>query len=183
MTFDYKGYPLHFIQKQPSNDESDHLFTLIYKFYSPVTNYYYVLRAEYHKEDVFALKFYCKKDKRSDYKYSKIINKGDVGNILISCALAVPLLLKDYPSASFAFAGARSIDFDSRKVENYQKNQRFRIYRDVAAKKFGNKTFAHYEFEDLSAYLLLNRQYEDVEEHKEAIISMFASTYNNLPDI
>lgn len=183
MTFDYPGYPLEFIQKQLSKDSSAHLYTLIYKFYSPVTKYHYILRAEYHEENVFAIKFYCKKDKRSDYKYSKIINKGDIGNILMSCALVLPLLLNEYPTASFAFAGARSIDFKSRKVENYITNQRFRIYRDIVAKKFGTKTFAHYEFENLSAYLLVNRHNINIVQQKDFIVNMFASTYENLPDI
>ncbi|SFQ66355.1 hypothetical protein [Flavobacterium akiainvivens] len=183
MTFDYQGYPLEFLQKQPCKDKSAHLFTLLYKFYSPVTHYHYILRAEYHEFDVFAIKFYCVKDKHSEYKYSKIVNKGDIGNILITCALAVPMLLIDYPTASFAFAGARSIDFKSRKVENYQKNQRFRIYSNIVAKKFGNKTFAHYEYEDISAYLLVNKSAANIDEKEREIVAMFAANYDNLPDV
>ena len=75
MEFDFPGYPVKFIQRQRCKDPSAHLFTLIYKFYSPVTKYHYVIRAEYHEEDVFAMKFYCKKDRKSDTKYAKIINR------------------------------------------------------------------------------------------------------------
>lgn len=156
MTFDYPGYPLNFIQKRVCNDNSAHLFTIIYKFYSPITKYNYIINADYHEEDVFAIKFYCSKDKRSKYKYNKIVNKGDIGNIFITCAKTVPLLLKEYPNASFGFCGARSVDSRSRKAENYSNNQRFRIYKNIVSLKFGTKTFTHYEYERISSYLLIN---------------------------
>lgn len=57
MRFDVPGYLLKFIQKEPSRDDSAHEFTYIHKFYSPVTGYNYILRADYHKEDVFAINF------------------------------------------------------------------------------------------------------------------------------
>ena len=84
MTFDYPGYSLKFVQKRPCKDGTAHLFTLIYKFYSPITRYIYIFHADFHEENVFALKFYAKKDRHSDYKYSKLTNKGDVANILIT---------------------------------------------------------------------------------------------------
>lgn len=182
MNFNYDGYELNFIQKQPCPDSSSHLYTLIYKFLSPVTKLQYVLRAEYHEEDVFAIKFYCKKDKRSDFKYSKIINKGDVGNIFITCAKVVPLLLKDYPSASFGFTGARSID-SKQKVENYQNNQRFRLYRYIVALKFGTTTFSHYQYEHVSSYLLVNKKNNSSKAKERALVDMFCRTYTDLQDI
>ena len=183
MIFDYPGYPLKFIQKEPCKDNSAHLYTLIYKFFSPITKFHYILRAEYHEEHVFAVKFYCVKDKHSEYKYSKIVNKGDLGNILMTCIKVVPLLLSEYPTVSFGFAGSRSVDFRSKKVEGYINNQRFRIYKDIVALKFGTKTFTHYEYEKISAYLLVNKKSENVIEKQEAIVKMFSQTYNNLPDV
>ena len=174
MTFDFSGYDLHFIQKERSQDDSAHRFTYIYKFYSPVTRYIYILRAEYHIENVFAIKFYCKKDKGNEYKYSKIINKGDIGNILITCAKVIPLLLQEFPTASFGFIGARTLDKTSRKVESYINNQRFRVYKNVIAKKFGSITFEHIEYSEVSGYLLINRSSSHNLLNKEnAIKSMF----------
>ena len=183
MTFDYTGYKLKFIQKQTCQDESGHLFTLIYKFYSPKTKYHYVIRAEYHEQDVFAVKFYCKKDKRSSNKYSKIVNRGDIGNILITCAKVVPLLLEEYPTACFAFAGARSIDPIFKKVEPFTNTQRFLIYKKIAAIKFGPKTFAHIPYETISSYLLVNRYYKDINKKEKELKEMFAKTYENLIEI
>src|SRR5690606_8146966 len=92
-----------------------------------------------------------------DYKYSKIINKGDVGNILITCAKAIPLILQQHPTASFGFVGARTLDKASGKVESYNNNQRFTIYSYIVAQKFGKITFEHMEYPEISGYLLINR--------------------------
>lgn len=183
MTFDYPGYELNFIQKEPCRDGSAHKFTLVYKFFSPVTRYFYILRADYHEGDVFAIKFYCKKDRHSLFKYSKIVNRGDLGNIIITCFKVVPLLLKSYPSASFGFAAARSIDEKTKKVEFYTKNQRFEIYRYISPLKFGMITFAHFEYEAISSYILVNRSCPDIDAKEREIVNMLSDTYNTLLDV
>ena len=124
-------------------------------FYILLTKYWYILNADYHNEDVFAIKFYCKKDSKSDYKYSKIINKGDFGNILVSCAKVIPLLLETYPTASFAFCASRSVDSKNNTVEQLPLNQRFQTYRYIAEKKFGPITFTHFEYPHISCYLMV----------------------------
>ena len=89
MTFDYNGYDLKFIQCDKCNDESKHLYKKIYKFFSPITHYSYIIRAEYHELDVYAIKFYCKQFRHSDFKYSKIVSrlKGT-----LSTSPSIPLL-------------------------------------------------------------------------------------------
>ncbi|HWZ03824.1 MAG TPA: hypothetical protein VNX40_09450 [Mucilaginibacter sp.] len=184
MNFDYPGYPLKFVQKRPCKDGSSHLFTLVYKFHSPITKYIYILHADYHEENVFAIKFYAKKDRNSDYKYSLLTNKGDVGNILITCLKAIPLILKDYPDASFGFIGSRTIDMESKTAEDYGNNQRFRIYRRIIDKKIGLNIFEHYVYEPISGYLLVNKSArQDIDIKKKAITKMFQETYHNLPDL
>ena len=183
MTFDYPGYEIKFIQKRSIKDGTAHLFTFVYKFHSPVTKYNYIINADYHQEDVFAVKFYCKKDKRSIYKYSKIVNKGDLPNILMTCAKIVPVLLLHFPNASFGFASARTVDIASKKAESFKNNQRFRIYRQLIPLKFGNLTFAHYEYEEISAYLLLNRCNSNIELKELNIKIMLTETYNELHDL
>ncbi len=94
-----KDYNLNFIQTHPVNDNTDNLKSYIYTFRSPKTKLNYVLTAGLHENDFFAIKL----DKRSNNRYSKVINKGDVGNILVTCAKVIPLLLKMFPNASFGF--------------------------------------------------------------------------------
>lgn len=183
MTFDYEGYKIRFIQKEPCRDESAHLYTLVYKFFSPVTRYFYILRADYHEHDFFAVKFYCKKDKRSDNKYSKVINKGDIGNILITCAKIVPYLLIDYPNSSFGIAGARTIDPVSKTIETYYNNQRFRLYNYIIPKKIGQKTFAHFAYREISGYLLVNRTSGDIVKKERELREMLVTTYSQIHDL
>ncbi|GGH82197.1 hypothetical protein HNQ91_005744 [Filimonas zeae] len=177
MTFDYPGYPLKFIQRDWCRDSSDHISTYIYKFYSPITTYHYIVRAEYHKHDVFAIKFYCKKDRKSEYKYSKIVNRGDLGNIIMSCAKVIPLLLGDYPRASFSFAASRSIDSSNNTIEDAPDTQRFRMYKYMIPIKFGFRTFNHIAYDIISSYLLHNRNSES---NQSDIENMFKNSYTNL---
>lgn len=183
MTFDYPGYQIKFIQKDVCKDTSKHLFTLIYKFYSPVTRYHYIIQVAEHSGDVFAVKFYCKKDRRSDHKFSKITNKGDLGNILNSCLSVIPDILYRNPKASFAFAGASSVDLRSRKREKNTTTQRYRIYKYIVSILIGQDTLAHFQYDRLSSYLLINRKVGDGTAKEISIKKMFSETYLNLEDI
>jgi hypothetical protein len=132
---------------------------------------------------VFAIKFYAKKDRHSDYKYSQLTNRGDVANILITCLKSVSLILQDYPEASFGFIGSRTIDKESRTVEAFENNQRFRVYKRIVEQKIGFSTFEHYVYESISGYLLINKTGNRREEKEKVITKMFARTYQNLTDI
>lgn len=81
-----------------------------------------------------------------------------------------------------SLTGARSIDL-KHKVEDYERNQRFRIYRILIAAKFGTQTFAHYEYDHLSSYLLVNRLCGDVYTKERELVRMFIQTYNDLLDV
>lgn len=183
MSFDSPGYPLKFIQRDRCKDETSHQFTYIYKFCSPRTKLQYIIRADFHEEDVFSIKFYVQQHSKSDYKYSKVTNKGDVGNILASCVKVIPHLLQQYPKASFGLIGGRTIDKKANKAESYEENQRFRIYRKYASQKIGSKTFTHVEYSSISAYLLINNVNTNIEEKEGLIKKMFIKTYPDLLNI
>lgn len=92
----------------------------------------------------------------------------------LTCASIIPTLLKEHPYASFAVNGAESLDLESDKIESRNKNQRFRIYRTMALNLFGRKTFEHVQYEDVSSYLLINRENcSDINEKAERIKRMF----------
>lgn len=179
MTFDYPGYDLKFIQKEPCNDTTAHEYTLVYKFFSTVTRLHYIVRADYHKGDVFAIKFYCKQHRRSERKYNIITNKGDLGNILVTCAKVIPLLLESYPSASIGFSGARTIDRQKR-AEGYYNNQRYKIYKRLIPMKIGRATFEHVAYDRISSYLLINRNSVDILQKEKELKEMFIDTYTDL---
>lgn len=181
-------YELKFIQKDKCKDGSDHLFTYVYKFFCKETKLHYIIRAEYHNENIIALKFYCKKDRGSKYKYNKIINKGSftsVIKILGTCTALIPDLLEKHPDCSVGLCSARSIDFTNPKklTENLQNNQRFRIYSQFIQDRIGNKTFTHIEYPSISSYMLINNNIDNIDQKEKQIKEMFERTYQTIPDI
>ena len=174
-------FSLCFVQKEKAFKGRDAFdYALVYKFYTESTNrcqsLKYILRVEAY-EDVFAIKFYVARDRSLDDKYNRIIKAHDyrnVSRIFITCASIIPVLLKQYPNASFAVNGAESVDLESDKMESRNKNQRFRIYRTIALNLFGRETFEHFQYEHISSYLLINRAgCEDIEIKAEQIKKMF----------
>ena len=47
----------------------------------------------------------------------------------------------------------------------------------------GEETFAHYAYEEISGYLLVNRSASDPDAKEELITQMFVRTYQNLLDL
>lgn len=181
-------YALKFIQKSICKDDSEHLCTYVYKFFVEEIKLHYIIRAEYHNENVIALKFYCKKDKKSPYKYNKIINKCNyttVIKILETCMLLIPKFLELHPRCSFALCSSRTIDFanPNKLTEAIKENQRFRVYSRFIQDRIGNKTFTHFEYPDISSYLLVNNSNKNVEQTERKISEMFSRTYVTVPDI
>lgn len=177
MTFSYPGYNLKFIQTKQCQDGSGHLKSFIYKFFSPITKLNYIVIADHHKGDVFGVKFYCKKDKTSQHKYSKLVNKGDRGNVLMSCANVIPLLLAEFPSASFTIMASRSVDKHNKWTEPVGNNQRYRLYEYIVPLKFGTATFEHVKNPANSTYMLFNRKSSVT---KDWIKIMLQATYPDL---
>lgn len=176
-------YKCYFIQKaSPSLDDAFD-FSYIYKFYTDKTVAYqrlkYIIRVEAHGT-VFAIKFYAARDRKLDNKYNKIIKAhGYIESlrIFVTCAYLVPELLEKHPNFSFAINGARSIDLSSDKIEGKRNNQRFRIYKTIANLLFSRSKFEHFEFEEISSYLLVNRECGDVYKKKDEIKEMFLDRY------
>ncbi|MDP9956601.1 hypothetical protein J2X97_002260 [Epilithonimonas hungarica] len=134
------------------------------------------------------MKFYCKKDRRSDYKYNKIINKGtfsSVIKILNTCISLIPVLLEKHPACSFGLCSSRSIDFSNpeKLTEDLPSNQRFRIYSQYIQGRVGNITFTHIEYPSISSYILLNNNVDDIDKEERNIVEMFERTYRTIPDI
>jgi len=179
LIFIKEPYELIYIMKEYEEDNSDHVFTNLYRFTSTDNGLTYILRAEYHKGDVFGIKFYAKPHANSKKKYSLLTNKGYALRIFQTCASVVPLLLKEYPAASFGLIGSRLLDEMREEIELPQRNIRFRIYEKVARDLFGEETFKHYSYPRISGYLLLNRK-NNIKQSKEFIEEMFIQNYRDI---
>ncbi len=152
----------------------------VYKFYSSKTDLNYIVLADEHAYNFFAIKFYVQRDRKLDYKYSRVVNKGDVSNILVTVSKCIVMLLKRFPNASFGFIGSRTIDYSGMRVEKKEKNQRFNIYSHHIPAIIGEKTFKHRAFKESSSYLLLNRINPDLTQLERNIIKEVQKTYPSL---
>lgn len=180
-----RPYDIHFIQKaSPGDGDAFHL-SYIYKFRSNKTDKYqslkYIIRVEVI-DDIYAIKFYAARDRKLDNKYNRIIkahNYSGTLRIFVTCASIVPIILEDYPLASFIINGAQSLDLKSNKIEDRANNQRFRLYKNVAIRLFGKEVFEHYEFPEISSYLIVNRRKcSDIEEKKNRIKETLLNIYD-----
>lgn len=180
--FNSKEYKIIYVQKSSPSKSDDFVLAEIYKFFSVdkdgKNDFKYIIRAELHKHNVFAVKFYAARDRKLESKYSRLTNRRDAAKVIITCASVLPLLLEKYSNASFAFNSSRTIDIHSDKIEGPLNNQRFRIYRHVTDGMVGRNTFEHYEFPEISSYLLVNRKScSNPDKSKETIRDMFVDTY------
>ena len=177
-----RGYTLNFIQCDKATYVPCHTFTYVFKFKSEKTNTPYVVQVAEHINDFYVVKFYAKKHRKSSRKYSLIVNDGDPVNVLITCLKAIPEILKINPNASFGFLGARTFDRYSRKIESYNNNQRYRIYKEHINQLLGNKTFTHKYISKSSSYALYNNKLPDIEAYHNSIKSMIKKHYDSVLD-
>lgn len=101
----------------------------------------------------------------------------------MTCVKVVPMLLLTYSKASFGFGAARTYGSITNRVESYENNQRFRLYKKLPALKFGEVTYAHFKYERISCYLLVNRSCNSIDIKERTVVQMFSNPYRGLPDI
>lgn len=178
------GYPIRFIQKRKLYNGNGHNSTHIFTFQSQSNGLKYVINVEEYNEDLYAIKFYPKCLRKSDFKYNKIINKGDVINVLMTCASVIPYFLAINSNASFGFVGSRTINSETYTfVENYIDNKRYRIYSYLIKEVIGDKTFVHIEYENISGYLLININSNDILTKESNIKTMLNEIYTFVEEL
>lgn len=108
------------------------------------------------------MKFYASRDKRNDDGKYHIVH-GDVGyrgfvSLLRTTLAVLQQLSVDYTECSFVVKGANTRDYRIKYEESDVENQRFNIYRYYLLNSVGEQTFAHYQYKEISAYLLVSKE-------------------------
>lgn len=178
-------YVLKHIQIDRKRDTSngDPEITHIYSFFAESKKYNslfkYIVRAEKY-EDCFAIKYYCSRCKHSEYKYSRVLNlfsAMETKRIMETSASVIPDILNRYPNSSFAFNGSRTFD-RSAYIEVPRNTQRYRIYKELVRRLFGEEIFYIDHYVDSSSCIFVNRiANEDVFEAQNRIYKMFSEIY------
>ncbi|TAD96920.1 MAG: hypothetical protein EAZ97_13240 [Bacteroidetes bacterium] len=112
----------------------------------------YTVEVEIYNYSFHALKFYLSRNKKSKNKYSIESNLGDAKAILATCLSIMDDLLKKDEQASFGFIGANS------ENEAQNNTKRYRIYKVMMKNAYNPATFAHYDLEEISAYIVFNKK-------------------------
>lgn len=106
---------------------------------------------EQYEHDIYAVKFHLKNHRLSKKKYNFQTNTFEPRTIVQTCINIMLDIYHENDCASFGFIGSNS------EGEDVSMTKRFRFYRTVIATSFSDKYFAHIEYPDKSAYLLVNK--------------------------
>lgn len=121
----------------------------IYRF-TGKENGKYIVHVEEYEDEVFVVKFYMKRHKRSPDKYRLLSHMRDMQGIVRTCIEIMLEVYRKRPFASFGFLGMPNSD------EARGNTQRYRIYKYVMQNFFPPTVFRHYPLDTHSAYLMLN---------------------------
>ena len=176
-----------FVQKEPSKDGSfdqAYVYAFFIEFIDKRTQKFcrlkYIGRAEIIDETI-AVKFYASRDRKSRHdKYS--LAHGQLGvkavkDIFNNCLKIITQMMTLYPTHSFIFKGAEGYDPVTRRWEDEQENQRFRIYRSFLSKNIGHTYFEHFHVPSNSIYLLVRKDEEEIMHKQQRLLHSIYQRY------
>lgn len=140
----------------------------------------YLIEVEKYDNNVYVIKFFPKILKNNIKKFNVIHNNGHFSKIISTCIVLMISILKKDPMSNFGFIGSNTIDIVNNIVEGKSNSIRFRIYRYAVESLIGEDVFHHHLDENVSAYLLVNRNYGNESEVKSKCQSMFSEIYPTL---
>ena len=147
------GYPFILVMHEQGGSYFLSRGTYLYRFKSAKSHLTYLVRAEIYPEHTYCIKFYNKSHQHSDDKYSLLTNTYEVRTILYTVYHILLDVLRRDSSASFFFVGAT----DEHDTAG-QATRRFGVYRIFTSSVVSNDFFEHFRFNELSLYILVNRQ-------------------------
>lgn len=159
------GYPFIFQMIDRSDSDEYLIETLQYKFKSARSHHAYVVRVECYKGHAYCVKFFDKANINSKNKFSLRSNTFEARTILYTVFHIMLDVLKRDNKASFFFIGA-----EDEKDQKGMVSRRFRLYRRFVISIVSERKFDHYRRNDLSLYVLVNKEYiVDTAEYAEKI--------------
>ena len=148
------GYPFIFQMNDRSNTDDVLEYTLQYRFKSDKSHHTYIVRVERYIEHSYCLKFFDKANMLSENKFSLRTGTFEPRTIFYTLFNIMLDVLKRDPKASFFFIGA-----NDEKDEPGVATRRFRVYIRFVASVVSWKVFEHVRVNELSLYILANRQH------------------------
>lgn len=137
------------------------------------TNKRYIVLAELHPHNIYAVKFYLQEHKSCAKKYQRLTSIGEGSRIITTLANIIKVLYAKDDTSSFAFYGMHS------EGEPKGETKRYRLYARILENLVSSVFFQHEKSAKNSAYLLLNRKYNDPDLLKK-VEAMFKELYEGV---
>ncbi|MBO5134838.1 MAG: hypothetical protein J6C15_06795 [Bacteroidaceae bacterium] len=169
------GYPFVFTMYDRNSDIDALEYTLQYRFKSERSKHTYIVRVERYKSHTYCVKFFDKAHTDSKNKFSLRTNTFEARTIFYTLYHILLDVLQKDSSASFFFIGA-----EDEKDESTAATRRYQVYRRFVMSTISDHLFEHYRVNELSLYILVNRQYvNDKQTFVEQITEGVRLLYNN----
>lgn len=147
------GYPFIFQMNDKTMKDKLLEYVLQYRFKSSKSNRTYIVRVERYIEHTYCLKFFDKANMLSENKFSLRTGTYEPRTIFYTLLHIMMDVYQKDPKASFFFIGA-----EDEKDEMGDTTRRYRIYRSFVSDVLSNKIFKHHRNNELSLYILVNRE-------------------------
>ncbi len=171
------GYPFIFQMNDRAGHDDVLEYTLQYRFKSTRTNHTYIVRVERYIQHSYCLKFFDKANMLSDNKFSLRTGTFEARTIFYTLLnIMLDVLEKDH-KASFFFIGAE----DEKDVPGVA-TRRFKVYVKFVLSTIGDRVFKHFRVNDLSLYILANKEYvDDMDAYVRKVIENVVKAMRNRP--
>ena len=146
------GYPFVFSMNDFTDTDEDLICTLQYRFKSLKSNHTYIVRVEQYIHHVYCLKFFDKAMSNSRDKFSLRTATFEPRTIFYTLYHILLDVLKKDSNASFFFIGAED-EFDTIG----KSTRRYNVYKRFVLSSISDKQFEHYRVNELSLYMLINK--------------------------
>lgn len=168
------GYPFIFTMNDKSSDVESLEYTLQYRFKSERSHHTYIVRVERYINHTYCVKFFDKAHTDSKDKFCLRTNTFEARTIFYTLYhILLDVLHKD-PDASFFFIGA-----EDEKDDSIAATRRYKVYRRFVMSTISDRMFEHYRVNELSLYILVNKQSVDSKEvYVEQIADRVKQLYN-----
>lgn len=160
-----EGYPYIFQMNDKMYSDEYLEYTLQYRFKSEKSHHTYIVRVEKYIDHAYCVKFFDKANMLSDNKFSLRTNTFEPRRIISTVFNIMFDVLKKDEKASFFFLGAE----DEKDIQG-KATRRFQFYSKFVASVISDKIFEHFRLDELSLYILVNKNnIKNAQEYAENI--------------
>lgn len=148
-----EGYPFVFTMNDRSEEIASLEYTSQYRFKSTRSKHTYIVRIECYKQHAYCVKFFDKSHIDSKKKFSLRTNTFEARTIFYTIYHIMLDVLRKDGDASFFFIGA-----EDEKDDSIATTRRYQVYRRFVMSTISDRIFDHYRVNELSLYILVNKQ-------------------------